>query len=547
MTTLLAAAALAVLVQQPDVTVDVKPSESISGVRQFHVKIASNDPVTQVEFYVGSELRDTDSSIPYEFRLDTIEEKDGNLQLTFAAYTTKGDSTKKIVNVKVDNGVGLGADVHVTKGIEQLQVSNWDDAIREARIALKASANDNRARMIMARAYLGKGQVDKAQKYAEDWKESEPTSSDAAELLSGIHMHRAFNTMSRGTDRDAALKSIQDAFKAAISTRQSLLQTKLEKIGSPTPDNLLTYADAAMKAGRFSLAISALEPEYRKRVDRSEVTNRLAYAQIRAGRVQDARQTLTQVEKLSKLDAYGDALMAVVQAIGHNQAASDRYMSEALLKDNTDLGVRTAQAYLALSGNKTFVLAKLAADLQQEAGQRPEVNYYLSALSYGLADFEEGRKYFRTAVLADPLAEEAYLEEGNNSLALAIKVSGAPEEKRFRAASAKAMFETALEVRPESYRGLLGLALTSLLTGESAEALRYAEAAAKSAPTQASVHYIHAAVLSANRRAPEAAKANQLAWKYDQKVLGGRSVPNGLEAWNYYFRNDRMPVVSPPR
>ena len=158
MTTLFAAALLLVLAPQKiDVSVNVKPSEAISGVRQFRVVVTAPDPVTQVEFYVGSELRDSDSSIPYEFKLDTIDEKDGSLPLTFAAYTTKGDSTKKIVTVKVDNGVGLGADVHVNKGIEALQDSKWDDAIDQARIAMKAAPNDNRARMIMARAYLGKG------------------------------------------------------------------------------------------------------------------------------------------------------------------------------------------------------------------------------------------------------------------------------------------------------------------------------------------------------------------------------------------------------
>src|SRR5436309_960972 len=101
MITLLAAAMLAFPVQKLDISVNVKPQESISGIRQFHIAVTSDDPVTQVEFYVGSELRDSDSSVPYEFKLDTIEEKDGDLQLTFAVYTTKGDSSKKVIKVKI--------------------------------------------------------------------------------------------------------------------------------------------------------------------------------------------------------------------------------------------------------------------------------------------------------------------------------------------------------------------------------------------------------------------------------------------------------------
>lgn len=547
MTPILAAALLLLAPQKPDLTVNVKPAEHISGVRQFRVVVTAPDPVTQVEFYVGSELRDSDTSIPYEFKLDTIDEKDGDLPLTFAAYTTKGDSTKKVITVKIDNGVGLGADVHVTKGIEALQDSKWDDAIDQARIAMKAAPNDNRARMIMARAYLGKGILDKAQKFAEDWQQSEPTSADAGELLSGIHLHRAFNTMSRGTDRKGALKNIQDAFKLAINTRQGVLQSKLDKIGQPSPDNLLTYADAAIQAGRYSLAIGALDPEYRKRVDRPEITNRLAYVQLRAGRVQDALQTLTQVERIAKLDAYGDALMAMVQSIGNNQAGADRYMSEALLKDSDNLGVRTAQAYLSLTSNKPFVLSKISSDLLRDAGERPEVNYYLSALSNAVGDYEAGRRYFQDAVLNEPLTEESYLEEGNSSLTLAIRVKGSPEDKSFRADSAKAMYNTALEVRPESYRALLGLALTDLMTGANSEALRFANAAVTAAPNRASPYYVQAAVYNALNQAPEAVRANQMAWKYDPKVLQGRTVPNGLQAYDYFVHNDRSPVIAPPR
>ena len=99
MITLLFAATLALAPQKIGVSVDVKPSEVVSGVRRFHLNITSNDPVTQVEFYVGTELRDSDSSIPYEFDLDTVDEKDGNLQLTFAAYTSKGDSEKKVLDI----------------------------------------------------------------------------------------------------------------------------------------------------------------------------------------------------------------------------------------------------------------------------------------------------------------------------------------------------------------------------------------------------------------------------------------------------------------
>ena len=57
-----------------DLNVNLKNGEILSGTRSFRVMVQADDPINQVEFYVGDELRDTDSSTPYEFKLDTIEE-----------------------------------------------------------------------------------------------------------------------------------------------------------------------------------------------------------------------------------------------------------------------------------------------------------------------------------------------------------------------------------------------------------------------------------------------------------------------------------------
>jgi tetratricopeptide (TPR) repeat protein len=547
MISLLAAALLAFTSQKLEVTANVKPGESVSGIRHFRVTVLSDDPITQVEFYVGSDLRDSDSSIPYEFDLDTVEEKDGDLPITFAAYTTKGDSAKSAIVVRVDNGVALGAQVHVSKGIDYLHDSKWDEAIVQGRIALKASPTDNQARMVMARAYLGKGELDKAQKYAEDWQQSDPNSPDANAMVTDVDLHRAFDTFSRGSDRSVALKAIQDAFKAAIDTRQRVLESAMDRIGRPTSDNLLQYADAAIISGRYSMAITALQPEFRKHVDNPQITNRLAYAQLNAGKLEDALGTLTQVEKLAKLDAYGSAMMGLLQGIANNKASSDKYIGQAVEADSHDLGVRTAQAFLALRNHKTEDLSSITQDLSQDAGDKPEVNYYLSALADEVGSFDQGRTYFQTAVFAEPLSEEAYLEEGNNSLNFAVMATGSDEDKKFRADSALAMYQTALECRPESYRSLEGMALTSLLMGNKEDALKFGLAAVNSAPTQPSTHFTYSAALQASGKTNDAFTQDRLAWKYDQSILKGRLIPGFAEAFQYFYKFDRMPVMTPPR
>jgi predicted Zn-dependent protease len=545
MISLFAAAVLAATPQNITVTVDVKPGDTIAGVRHFRVLVGAVDPITQVEFYVGSELRSSDASIPYEFDLDSVEERDGKLDLTFAAYTSKGDSSKKVVAITIDNGVVLGLNAHIEKGVDFIRDSKWDDAILHGRIALKIEPASNHARMVMARAYLGKGALDKAQKYAEDWHQSEPNNIDASELLSSIAVHRAFFTVSRGEDRESALRSIQNAFKSAINTRQDVLQARLDKIGKPNSENILAYADAAIAARRYSAAINALSEEYHKHVDRSDVTNRLAFAQLQSGKVEDAYSTLNQVRRLSKLDAYGNALMSVILAISHDAKGSEKYMADSMRLDPNDLGARTGQAFIALRQNKADDLANVATGLIEDAGARPEVNYYLNAL-YGLrGNHGEGRKYFETMIYADPLSEAGYIEEGNNALLFAIR--GAAKDRAFRAKSAKAMFETALEVRPESYRGLLGLAFASMLVGEAKDGVKYANAAVKVAPTQASTLYALSAALAQDGQAVEAHKYDRMAWKYDMTILNGRIVPKPIQAWAYYVQYDRIPVMSPPK
>lgn len=545
MTPALFAALLTVTPANIELKVNIAPGDSISGIRSFKVTAVSNDPITQVEFYVGEELRDSDSSLPYEFKLDTIEEADGPVQLTFTAYTTKGDSDKKKIAAKIENGLSKGADFHADKGLELVSDSKWDDAILAARIALRATPGHNRARMVMARAYLGKGALDKAQKYAEDWLASEPESLEAAELASGVSVHRAFSTLSRGSDRYEALISIREALKVAIELRQRVLNGRLEKIGPPSEANLVAYSDAAIQAGRYSLAVSALLSEARKRPDRNDLNNRLGYAQLRAGRMQDALATMINAQKLGTLDTFGLALMSVLQAIAGNQPFSDRYMREALLSDPENLSVRTSQAYLALTGNKTYALGNLAVDLEREAGQRSEANYYLFALSNAVGNFDVGRRFFEQAILSDPLSEEAYLEDANRSLGFAVNTA-AQADKAFRLASAKAMFETVLLVRPESHRALIGLALTELLRGNKAQARSFAEAAVKAAPGQASAHFVQAAVFNASFMSAEASRATRLAWKLDERRLNGRSVPNGLDAWRYFITVDRVPVIAAP-
>jgi tetratricopeptide (TPR) repeat protein len=529
-----------------DINANVANGDMISGDKHFRVTVVADDPVTQVEFYVGAELRDTDTSTPYEFNLDTLAEGDGDLKVTFAAYTTTGASAKKVFTLKIDNGLSKGADFHVQKAKVAVEASNWDDAITEGRIALKITPNLNSARIIMARAYLGKDVLDKAQKFAEDVLADAPNDPEATELLGGIKLQQAFTTVNRGGDRAETIDTIRDALKAAVEGRALTLQKRLDAIGQPTDANRMKYVDTALAAGRYSLAITALQGTYDKDSTNNAVANRLAYAQMRGGRWSDALNTLLRTKKYGTPDAYGSALLAVVYSLGNQQDMSQQALQDALLDDASDLGVQTAQAYLALRRNNTTVLSKLASSLGNVAGFRPEVNYYLSAVLASQGQFDEGRTYFERAVLAEPASEDVYIDEGNRDLLFAQRAGLVDKDKQLEYQTAEVMYETALLARPDSPQALTGMCVMYTMKGDKENAVKYGRSAVAAGPNYAAATYALSGALNLAGQITEANWVKNKLGALDPK-LEGTAIPKPSEALGYFMQFGRNPVLSLPQ
>ena len=91
----------------------VKNGDALTGDVQFRANIQTDHPIQAVEFYVGDDLRESDGSTPYEFKLDTLAEEDGNIKLRFKGFTSEGQNVEKAFTLTIDNGVSKGADFHV--------------------------------------------------------------------------------------------------------------------------------------------------------------------------------------------------------------------------------------------------------------------------------------------------------------------------------------------------------------------------------------------------------------------------------------------------
>lgn len=548
-------------------TLNVKDGDVVSGDFTFKVKVESEQLVTQVEFYVGDDLRESDSSTPYEFKLDTLSENEGDLKVTFAAYTSEGDNAKKSVTVRIDNGVSAGSPALTSKATEALSNSKWDEAILYARAALKAKAGDPGAQLVLARAYYGKNVLDSAQKYCEDVLTTEPNNVQALNLLSAISLQKAFNTYNRGGDREETLKVIDAAFRTAVTSRNKVLALKVDGFSGPiSDDNRLKYADICIEAGRYSLAIDALIGAALKNTADPAIADRLIYAMLRAGRNKDAGRQMEIYLKGNNVDALGHALNAIILASTGDLVKSQNEMKEALLSDSENMGVRTANAYLALRRNDSAALTKIAVDLAKDAGQLPVVNYYLSTVYNQIGEYELSRQAAEKTLLAEPSCYDMFIQMGNKAINIALngKFEEANKAKsiQFQYDTAMTMFQAALAAKPESVEALTGLASLYLLQKKTADALKYSQAAVAASPEYGGAHYALSCALlqqsevlraahrdaEASKIAAEAQKSVTAAGKCDTAILQGRPIPgtDGKEVWKYFNRYGQRPYLSVP-
>lgn len=540
-------------------TVDCSDGATISGTKNFRVLVTTDDIVTKVEMYVGSEMRADSESTPYRFTLDTVNEKDGDLTLKWIAYTDAGGKASKQIHVKVDNGLSLGAAAHVDKGIGLLQNGMFDDAIEQGRIALKIDKKSAAARELLARAYLHQGTYDRAQKYVQDVLDEEPNNLEALSIRAAIGLDQAFGVMGQNVNSMDAVTTVGGAFKDAIDSQRKMADARLDAVGAPTDANRLEYVRLADEAGRFTDAIAALTTVYEHNPAKPDLADALAYSQMRAGRLDDALRTLDTLKRIGRVDsdAYAQALTALIEDRLNDTAASNKAMDDAELNDISSVGVQTAQASIALRRNKTAALAGITAALEKEQGQLTEVNYLLYVLYNRTGNYAAARKAFRTAVLAQPLNFDAYIEEGNQALSAVLGGKMKPDDIKYTKAYAEMMFKTAIEARPDSYQALTGLALAYLNDGNVPDAFKYAQAAAAAQPDYAAAQVTLAVAADAYARqlgaSPTAdnilrlsVAANDRAGKIDPDFAGGRGVQTPSRAFEYYERFGRSLIIAPP-
>lgn len=543
------ASSLSLLVQSGGIQVNssVKPGDVLSGVVELRVTVQSPSPVTQVEFYIDGKLRATDTSTPYTYLLDTIVEKEGAMQIEIGVYTASGESRKIVLNVTIDNGVSKGVEFHLQSATEFLQVSKWDEAIQAARIALKADENNNRAKILMARAYLGKNMLDRAQQWAEDAILSEET-VEGAELLAGIHVQRAFRIISTSGDKGDALKMITDALKAAIQQKRLSLQLQIKALGAVTDANRIRYADLLIANHEYSAARRILGEKWNEYEPDTAIGNRLIYAMMRSGMMTEAYAIAEIILKRGVPDAATHALRAAGFAYYRKWQEAQEALREGTFSDPNSPTLMTAAAYVAAMRGERAAMTSQVSQMLERHVNAGQVHYYLFMLQYMVGEYEGSRENFRRALLLEPLLFDAYVERGYQALLNARNLpAGLSSDKDLILDQALKFFEVALAAKPDSAEALNGIAIANLYKNNVEDAVRMAQAATNAAPQQPWAWFTYAAALGAARKPTEATQAVDKAGALDVVILKGRSVPTVDQAWDYTWRYGRQPVLIPPR
>lgn len=102
---------------KPSVTITAPNNgQTVSGSSlAFSANAADNVGVTKVEFYLGTTLKNTDTSSPYSTTIDTKSVSDGSQNLTAKAYDAAGNNAIAVVSVTVKNSTGTTASTSTPK------------------------------------------------------------------------------------------------------------------------------------------------------------------------------------------------------------------------------------------------------------------------------------------------------------------------------------------------------------------------------------------------------------------------------------------------
>jgi DNA-binding beta-propeller fold protein YncE len=110
-------------------------NSSVSGTVKVQASAQSEFGINRVEFYIGGELKHSDTDFPYEYTWDTASYSNGSYEIKAIAYNADLKSTQTSISVIVNNGGDLAPTVSITNIKE--------GAVIRGTVTVKADATDD--------------------------------------------------------------------------------------------------------------------------------------------------------------------------------------------------------------------------------------------------------------------------------------------------------------------------------------------------------------------------------------------------------------------
>lgn len=523
---------------------NVKEGDAIAGTFTVVVTCQADKTITQVEFYLDDNLINSDSSTPYECKIDTLAEKEGEHVIAVAAYSTDGSSKTAKVKIKIDNKLDLGAKHHTELGEAALREKKYDEAIAAGRVALKAEAKYVPALIVLGRAYIGLSVFDEAQKYIEDATDKEPDNRFAWDMLSQLHVRKALEIRANPGDASKAETDEKNAFMAAVDATRKSLELQLKSLGKPTAENRAQRYGLLLLLGDLSGARDAYKEVVEAELDNADAVNKLMYVHVRRGELAEAQKLFDRLSRKGTADSTSYAIAATLASLTGDDTKADERIQQAIKLDRTNVVVKLAQAFVTVDRNKLSSVRALAGDLATSDFVDPEVQYYLGRIDYELREFEGSRAAYENALLQNPMMPEVYVSRGLELLKQAQGKSGAEKDRPIRLA--QNFFDIALKCKAELPDALLGKGLALAMTGKKADAHKLATAAQAVGGQNAWVNYVASGLQAYAGSSDLASRSMTKAMKQNPGAIRITAIPSVPEAFRFMTRFGRTPVLGRP-
>ncbi len=388
-----------------DITLSLnfKDGDKVSDITKLIAKVESSDGIDKVEFRVDDDLRNSDTSVPYEYEWDTIADTEGAHTISITAYDSNMQTKRITVALAIDNEIALGAPALAQKAQDALAAKDNATALRYSRRALKAEPGNSEASRVLAGLYAGQQDLPKAIATLEKAKNLD-ASTGAMLDLAAYRLRRALQPENAATFL-TELQAVNDLrHKAADlavkeTTKRVTVDGKISAEGHDAIGDALTFAghthQATLEYGKAAIG------------DDAPLTsvNRLALSLVMENRPQEAMNLLRPLMRTKKADAVSRAIEGL-SLLRQQQFVEARAAVQPDLADHVPASLIVA-AYADSALGKRRDAAAAAHDA---AVLLPNVGEAQFALAIATPDPVESDSAISRALALSPFQVGLYLE-----------------------------------------------------------------------------------------------------------------------------------------